>query len=224
MELSGGRLGFHFPGVMQVAQVDVAFRAFDPLEHAECGEDPPFLAVAPDIRAHLRGVRSVKEARVERGMGRRRVTLRVGAFELRLELLGTGSQRLVQPSSRRAHKLAGRSLFFLGELADLAVGQAQRRLLTGVGDAGSLQLFKVGGSGNRGQRLLDGGANGSLVQRMRHSGGLRGLSPQCGFRHVCSYLLILYAGVSSAHEQVPRIRYGSASGARHIGHVSAQTV
>ncbi len=58
---------------------------------------------------------------------------------------GAGGQGLVDPSAGAAHELAGDGLFRLVQLADLAVGQRQRRLLAGVRQTRFLQLGQVPG-------------------------------------------------------------------------------
>ena len=62
---------------------------------------------------------------------------------LGFELGGAGRERLVDASAGGAHELAGGGLLVLGQPADLSVGQAQRRLLAGVGQTGRLEFVQV---------------------------------------------------------------------------------
>lgn len=81
--------------------------------------------------------------------------------------LGTGCERLVDPSAGGTHELARSSLVLLGQAADFAVGEAQRRLLAGVGEADSLEFFEGGSCCDGSERVLDGGGDGGFIQRIR---------------------------------------------------------
>ncbi|MNI91004.1 hypothetical protein D3C73_1486090 [compost metagenome] len=64
----------------------------------------------------------------------------------------------------------------LGEATDFTVGQAQGRLLTGVGEADSLEFIKGGSSRNSGNGVLDGGGDGGFIQRIRDGSAWQSVS------------------------------------------------
>ena len=80
--------------------------------------------------------------------------------------LGADREGLVHASAGGAHELAGGGLLVLGEVPDPGVGQAQRGLLAGVGQAGGLELVQRGGGLDGGERGVDGGVDGRLVERV----------------------------------------------------------
>ena len=84
-----------------------------------------------------------------------------------LEDRGACGERLVHASAGGAHELAGDGLLALVQAADLAVGQRERGLLPGVGQACGLQLVQVGRCGKGGQCRLHRNIDASLVGGMR---------------------------------------------------------
>jgi hypothetical protein len=95
---------------------------------------------------------------------------------LGFELSGAVRERLVNTSARRTHQLSGGGLLVLGQASDPTVGQAERRLLTGVGQADCLQFIERGRAGNGGDGLVHGGVDGGFIQRVRDGGARQSFS------------------------------------------------
>ena len=81
-----------------------------------------------------------------------------------------GRDGLVDLSARRADQLTGNGLLSLVELADGAVGQRKRTLVTGVSEPGQLELIKILGFRDRLERDRDSGfylAGAGRIDRCR---------------------------------------------------------
>ncbi len=92
--------------------------------------------------------------------------------ERALELCGAdlglaGGERLLDLAAGSAEACAGVLAGCRGQRTDLTVGEGQRRLVPGVGDARGLELGERAGGGDRGDRVVDHGLYGLGAQR-RH--------------------------------------------------------
>ena len=72
--------------------------------------------------------------------------------------------------------LPAAAFWSLGSAADLTVGEAQRGLLAGVGEAHGLEFIEGRGGGDGGNGLVYGGGNGGFIQRIRDGGARQSFS------------------------------------------------
>ncbi len=92
------------------------------------------------------------------------------------QLGGAVRERLVDPAPGRAHQLAGHGFLVFRQSADLPVGQAERGLLTRMGQPHRLEFVKGASAGNGGDGLVYSGSDGGFIRRVRDGGARQSFS------------------------------------------------